>query len=39
MKTDTVYGPTRTITTGGYVVTLVWRFDLKRYEVVSKVME
>lgn len=37
MKTDTIYGHKRQIKTGGHVVTLVWRFDLKRYEMVSKV--
>ena len=33
---DKVYGPTRVISTAGYKITLVWRYDLKRWEIVGK---
>lgn len=33
---NTIYGHTRTVETLSATVVMVWRFDIKRYEVVSK---
>lgn len=33
---DKVYGHTRTVETDRFTAFMVWRFDLKRYELVSK---